>query len=567
MGFVIWYRIQFPGVGLGGLPLRVSNDVFGGEYVLDADVVLQSVAGASASTFRITLQNLPADAVETLKGRHLEGEGRLTTTIELGYFDDPARQAAVMTGAVTAIRSEVDQTGILVTQVSGLELAGHRLSGGPVESHRAGEAALADFVRDVAGTAGVKAEVAGDLGTLTNYTVRAASGLEALRVLAQQAAAPIAITDETILFGATVGAAGPARFSAEDNIVSLHRHQEEERPPAAATPPATRPPAAGAPSRSSLDLTVLGDPSLRIGQSAVLAVRDPRDAISGPLRIERLVHRFSTTSGYTCDVTVVAAHPGQPARRAVGVQGVVDRFRDLAESARNERPAVDVGEVAAYQAGAGGKHVVDLHYGRPTAADAVAPSVASAIAEEPVLHAKPFVSPFAWDRCGLVVPVYPTMRAVLVHNGGRVNDALVAGFVWAEATGHTAPKNKAGDYWLCLPTELDGDGAPTGGGVNDLTDGAGLRVIQAKGLKIQVAANGLPPVGDRPDVPADLPSTLVIEHEAGTTITVDSDGAVTITTDGQAITLTDGTASLVIAGGSIELNANAVKVAAPKGAG
>jgi hypothetical protein len=158
------------------------------------------------------------------------------------------------------------------------------------------------------------------------------------------------------------------------------------------------------------------------------------------------------------------------------------------------------------------------------------------------------------------------MRAILVHNGGLVNDALVAGFVWAEAAGHAAPKNQPGDYWLCLPTELDAGGVPTGAGVNDLTDAAGLRVIQTSGLRIQIAGE-LPPVGDRPDVPADLPSTLVIEHEAGTSITIGSDGAVTITTDGTDITLTDGTASLVITGGSIELNADAVKVAAPKGAG
>jgi hypothetical protein len=29
------------------------------------------------------------------------------------------------------------------------------------------------------------------------------------------------------------------------------------------------------------------------------------------------------------------------------------------------------------------------------------------------------------------------------------------------------PQDEVGDWWLCLPTELDGDGEPTGGAVND----------------------------------------------------------------------------------------------------
>src|SRR5207302_1728691 len=112
------------------------------------------------------------------------------------------------------------------------------------------------------------------------------------------------------------------------------------------------------------------------------------------------------------------------------------------------------------------KHLVTLNYGQSEGSDAVVPSVEAPVDTDTQLHDKPIASPFAWHKCGLVVPVYPTMRALLAHNKGQANDAAVAGFLWAEKPRQDRPKNKAGDYWLCLPTEIDpAGGKPMGAGV------------------------------------------------------------------------------------------------------
>ncbi len=180
-----------------------------------------------------------------------------------------------------------------------------------------------------------------------------------------------------------------------------------------------------------------------------------------------------------------------------------------------------------------------LDYGQTPGADAVAPSVETNVDQATQLHRKPISSPFAWHKCGLIIPVYEGMRALLAHNRGLVNDAIVTGFLWSEQPSYKRPKNEQGDYWLCLPTELDSSTKqPTGKGVNDLTDKNGLRVIQAKGLKIFVGKDKLPDVGERPAVPD--AQTIVIEHESGAKITIGSDGGVKIeAAGGKEITLTN----------------------------
>jgi hypothetical protein len=558
MGFVIWYKLEVAGAGLGGLlPLRVSNDVFSGDYILDADIRVELVAGAAASSFTATLANLPADVADNLKSQHRKRFGAgdpLQVTISLGYFDDPATQInPVLQGVVTSICNRVADDGLLQTVLTGNELAGYRLLKTTVQADQPGSQPLDQVIQKIANQAGVPVTAGANLTKVRNFTVRS-NGLEALRTVTEAAEAPLIIGDGRILVGNAVGQGGAVTFSAKRNIARLDRRQEEpeEKPPPGV-------PAKGE-ARTSLELTILGDPGVRAGQAAVLELADPRDGLPGPLRVERAGHTFTTRRGYTCDVTVVVAKPGERAKRLTGAHGVVQRIRDLAETAREQRPAVDVGEVAAYDDGAGGKHLATLRYGQSPPADAVAPSVEVAVDREPQLHSKPLASPFAFHKTGLVVPVLPGMRALLAHNRGLVNDAVVAGFLWAEQPKLEPPKNAAGDWWLCLPTGLDGQGLPTGKGVNDLTDKSGLRVIQAKGLRITVGEGTLPDVGERPDVPGDLGGTLVIEHEGGTRITVDGDGAVTVDTGGKDITLKSGGASITLSGGSVKLQGTSVEV-------
>jgi hypothetical protein len=301
--------------------------------------------------------------------------------------------------------------------------------------------------------------------------------------------------------------------------------------------------------RSVYEAQVLGEPSLRVGQKITLKTPD---APSGTLRTTEVEHIFSPERGYVCLVKLAVAEPGELAARRGGVQSVVDRMLDINSASQEQRPAVDIGEVETYQPGSDGKHLAGLFYGQSPPPDAVSPSVEVRVDQSTRLRDKPIVSPFAWHKCGLVVPIYPKMRGLLTHNRNLLNDALVTGFVWSENPAFARPQNQQGDYWLCLPTELGGDGLPTGKGVNDLTDAGGLRVIQAKGLHIQVGASLLPDVGSRPTPPdAD---TITIEHGSGTKITIASDGSLRIETPNQDITLTNGAVSLKLSGAAVEVS-------------
>ncbi|MEV4838667.1 hypothetical protein AB0K05_29480 [Nonomuraea sp. NPDC049486] len=582
MGFVIWFQLQVDKAGPGGLlPLRVSNDVFGGEYVLDADIRLDLLSGAVASTFSATLTNLPADVVETLKSRHadgLAGGEPLSISLHLGYFDDPdGRSDPVLRGVVTSIRTRVSSSGELQTELRGMELAGFQLLRTAVREGEPGGRSLAACVEAVAKAAStdgttIVASAAG-LPEAKNFSLRAGDGLQALRDISEFARAPLVIGDRTIRIGAVVGTGAPLRFTAADDIVALDHVQEDPEdlvphpPPtgdgggpaaAAAALAGVSLPKIPVKARTSVELTVLGDPAVRPGRPAVLVPDDPRDALPGPLRVERVRHLFDSRRGYTCEVMLVAAEPGRKAVRTTGAEGVAQRMRDIAESVRGERPAIDVGEVARYK---DGRHLANLHYGQTPDAEVVAPSIEAEVDRTPQLHDRPMASPFAFHRCGLMVPVLPGMRAVLAHNRGLANDAVVTGFLWPEKPAYSPPKNKAGDWWLCLPTGLDGKGLPAGKGVNDLTDAAGRRVLQAKGLRVTVGEKLLPDVGERPDVPADLDGKLVVEHESGTTVTVAADGAVTVDAGSRTVTLKSGSASITLADGKITLRGSSVEVA------
>jgi hypothetical protein len=211
-----------------------------------------------------------------------------------------------------------------------------------------------------------------------------------------------------------------------------------------------------------------------------------------------------------------------------------------------------VGQVTAYKPGKDSKHLTDLNYGQHPQSNVVAPSVASPVDHDVKLHSKPIAAPFAFHKVGLVTPVYPGMRAVLSHNRGLVNDAVISGWLWSEQPRYEPPANEPGDYWLALPTELGPDGLPTGKGANDLIDAKGRRVVQVRALHVQVGGPKLPDVGARPTVPAD--DTVTIEHHSGTTIKISSDGEVTITTDHKTLTITNGQVSLKLDGAKVAVS-------------
>jgi hypothetical protein len=548
MSLVIWYAMIFPELGV-----RVSNDVFSGEYLLDAEITIEMTAGDSADTFQAVLANLPAEVADGLKHAHQRASASkpLEAKIFLGYFDEPATatlDSPVLHGAVTSIRSAVTDGGLLTTEIKGQELAGFKLLHLQVNEDRKGKVALDDFVKKVVAPLPVSGQPG--LGEVENFTLKATNGLAALQRIAERAKAPLVVTAGRIFIGKAVGTGNTAAFDAATNIVTLTHEQAGEEQPDTALKPGSGP--APTIARTVLDLTVLGDPALRVGQSATVKPRDPKDTSPGPLRIGHLTQKFSTKTGYTCEVRLVGAKPGEDAAAGLrGASALVKRFRDVTESAQASRPAVDIGQVTGYKPGAT-KHSVTLNYGQSPPADAVRPSVDEPVNDKPQLHDKPIGSLFAWHKCGLIVPVYEGMRAVLLHNRGLVNDAIVGGFLWVDEPALERPDSKTGDWWLCLPTELDGNKLPTGKGAHDLIDASGCRVIHAKGLHVLVGKANLADVGTRPAPPAE--KTVVIEHESGTTIRIDDQGAVAITTAGKDITISAGTGTIVLKGKAVQVS-------------
>jgi hypothetical protein len=170
------------------------------------------------------------------------------------------------------------------------------------------------------------------------------------------------------------------------------------------------------------------------------------------------------------------------------------------------------------------------------------PSVEATLRDKPVpLNNKPIASPFAFYGCGLMVPVYPKMRSLLVHGWNEPEDAISNGFVWTSDM--TPPKTNAGDWRLCLPTRLDGDGKPAGTTVDDLISQDGQRVIQVKGMTIAIGSGLLAAVGDRPSPGKD--ESLVIKAD---------DNKTKITMKAGQIEMTDGQITLSLSGGKVSIS-------------
>lgn len=605
MGFVIWYKVEIDdgsssaggllsalaGSLLGAsLPVTASNDVLSCQYLVDADIRIDRLSGAYASTFEVKLQNLPKAVTDLLSQKQNEGVKKkpkpapLQIKIYLDYFDNaPSISAppAVFQGVITRLKSVVNDEGVMVTTIKGQELIGYALRTKtpiPPLGQNGANTVLAfvqALLKGTGATPGQDFTLASGHGLtedFKDFTDKARNPLELLGKVADKRQFPVVLCDQQVFLKNAVGKGDPTlTLTEDDDIVSETNQQDVEEAedlgtlvPAGSTADASQPTGSA---RPSLQMIVLGNAALRPGQVVAVKYSDNSSLPGAALlsggntsswRVERVRHVFSTTAGFTTELLLLQAKAGELAGVPTGVFGVVQRFKDVAEA--TQRTPIDVGEIRDYANGDGQKHLATLNYGQsPKPAD-VAPSVATPVDDSAQLFNKPIASPFAFHKCGLIVPVYPKMRALLAHNLGLTNDAVVAGFLWSENPRLEPPANHDGDYWLCLPTALT-DGLPSGKGVNDLTDSAGERVIQAKGIKIFVGSDKLPDVGKRPDVPSGLDGTIVVEHEKGATITITSDGAITIQTTNQDITLTTGSdVSLTLGGNSKEISLTNGKV-------
>ena len=168
----------------------------------------------------------------------------------------------------------------------------------------------------------------------------------------------------------------------------------------------------------------------------------------------------------------------------------------------------------------------------------------------------PYASPFAWGKCGLVLPRYPGMRVALGHRRGLAHDAVDIGAIWDSGTG---PDSQPGDWWLSLPVGVDESAraraaesdnpVPWSGPVShDLIDADGNRVIELGSLVVRVGRETLGSAGTRPE-PAE--GTITVEHTAGgASIVMKQDGSIVI--KGKSITF-DATSSITMKANKVDV--------------
>jgi hypothetical protein len=283
------------------------------------------------------------------------------------------------------------------------------------------------------------------------------------------------------------------------------------------------------------DFNIAGLPALRPSDLVILG--------SDTFRIQSITHKLTREIGYTCcgrAVSKSASHDDAQKAGRPSPSLVARQLRQNLLQRDRGRPAIDIGEINSYTAG---KHTATLDLGHDATPDMPSPTVQATLRDKPVpLNDKPIASPFAFYNCGLVVPVYPKMRSLLAHSWNEPEDAVSNGFVWTSAMSH--PENQSGDWWLCLPTELDGDGKPKNKGSDDLIAKDGQRVIQVKGMKITIGSKLLNNVGKRPKPGEDESLTIQAGGDPPTMITFKAGN----------IEMTDGKIKLTIGGGKVSIS-------------
>lgn len=596
-----------------GLPLVVQNaagTALGG-VIADADVTVTMAEGGVADDFTVKLYDIPAKAVAAVKAKvGSDTTPGLSVLITLGYLDTVTTVYSIkplLRGRVTKVEEGMTDDSRSMLTLSGEEVVGYLLRttedtvsvAGPADSD-ALVSQLLDAAKKRAGTvklptSGLTVTPGSRLGVpIADFTVGKRSVLAALAELADRAKKALVVSGDGVSFGTAVGGGrGPVTLSAQTNVVTFKAATKEDTGKAASGGGSSGALALGASllgagsgsgGAASITVTALGDPDLRVGRSVTIDDGSPHPLAAGQSwRIYQVTHKYDSKLGFTTEVVATAEADGAPAHEFAGARGVVDQWNKELLKQRTANPTIDMGEVAAYVPADGASadapgHRVTLHYGaKPAAATAPAgtasptgasgkrdkgsPSVDQEITDDARsdLEKRPVASVFAFDKVGLMTPVYPGMRALLAHNGQAVGDAVVAGWVWAAKPEMTPPPNKAGDWWLALPTGLDANKRPTGKGVNDLIDAAGNRVITAASARIVIGSSALDAVGTRPTVGS--ADELVIEHASGTKITIDKDGGLTIeakstvavTTSGKDISLGNGSVSLKLSGSTVKV--------------
>jgi hypothetical protein len=155
----------------------------------------------------------------------------------------------------------------------------------------------------------------------------------------------------------------------------------------------------------------------------------------------------------------------------------------------------------------------------------------------------PYLTPFAWGSCGLVLPRYPGARVLTVPRNADHDDRIDVGAVWPNGA---APASKVGDWWLILPvgapTTAPSDSKPPDTTVkkvsNDLIDADGNRCIDVGRLRVRVGPGKLPAPGERPET-TDAEYVAIEHSDTKTKIVIDKDGKITIHAAGNLVLESD----------------------------
>jgi hypothetical protein len=564
-GVFIKYVVEFVDA-----KLTVSNDTLVGDICIDGDVSVRMSRGVAGTAFEIKLYDLPEPKVQSLANT-LQGNAKPRLNVKLGYFDTKVQP--VLAGVYEALETSVGDDR-LVTTVKGREAAFFACATTPYTSSLSGDISYADAAKSVLSTAALPpncvntAPQTNDLpsATLHNPVFRSKKVLGILDEIAERANAELLVIDGKVFLGSPIryDNVAAAELDRSTNLASFQPFTRE-------IPSADKlnfPDPVPAAQMTGFRFTVIGDPTMRPGQKIVIKNIKNYDSAANPeFRIRQAEHQFSSTTGYVCiGVATRRLADGALARDldAAAERSAASAARDVNDRIRKQgfdNPVVEIASVK----GASDPYQADLFYGQTATGEETQLSINSAVRQDKdhVYQSKPIASAFAWRKCGLVTPVYPGMKGLVVHNRAVASDGIVAGYIWSRQPDFAPPSNQSGDWWLCLPIDFDATQPPGDStkAANDLTANNGCRIIELKGLNITVGAEGLKEIGNRP-TPGDA-EVCTIAHASGPLITlqkgqidvqINADGTgpkLTMTSSG--ITLTDGTLNVQLANGKLAI--------------
>jgi hypothetical protein len=493
----------------------------------DAEITVEMTRDTGAK-FTAVIHGLGDDIYSLLDPQHT------LVHIALGYAD--GAEAPVVAGVLQK-KSRMAGDGFYDTTLTGIDYIFDRLQcpQQPFFYESKDNMTIGDIANDICRLAQVPANImigGPQLNAIGFYDVAPLVLLQELTKRAQDPNAPdniqLQVKDGTVFIGSPdkIGKKHPLPFDDVGDDTPLGASGD----------------CAAANAIDGKDFTIAGDPNLRPNDTFIL------DGTN--YRIDRITHVLSRDGGYTCsgravDPNATVADQKKGGRPdAAMVAGVL---QDNLVAREQRRPAVSAGEVGDYTPG---QHSTTVKVGTVPQPEMTNRTVEALLAASAVaLPDKPIASPFAFDKCGLVVPVYPKMRALLVHGWNDPNDAVVGGFLWSSQM--TPPPNQSGDWWLCLPTQFTGDGLPTGPTTDDLITADGQRVISVKGLRITIGAGLQNSAGSRPAPGTD--ESLAIEAAQGAKISLKTAEGAEVTLNGAQIQLTDGTVTVTIGNGKVSI--------------